>query len=172
MTCSPAPAPCFVFSKCHCLFYSRVPNIPACAEGRCLVPRDRPPKRVAPLSSHSGQSPAPSTVAPAGLLASSRSQSGFRRPAVTCAFPAAEEGRWEAASGVCATGTFTAECFPGGSMIRNPLANPGDARNTGSIPGWERFPGGGDGNPLQWPCLESSRARGAWWVKILGAAKS
>ena len=37
--------------------------------------------------------------------------------------------------------------FPDGSVIKNPLANAGD---TGSIPGSERSPGGGNGNPLQY----------------------
>ena len=38
--------------------------------------------------------------------------------------------------------------FPGGSVAKNPLANAGGA---GSIPGSERFPGEGNGNPLQYP---------------------
>ena len=38
--------------------------------------------------------------------------------------------------------------FPGGSVPKNP-ANSGDAGNAGSIPGWGRSPGGGNGNPLQ-----------------------
>ena len=42
-------------------------------------------------------------------------------------------------------------CFPGGSVVKNPPANRGDP---GSIPGCED-PGGGHGNPLQYPCLEN-----------------
>ena len=42
--------------------------------------------------------------------------------------------------------------FPGGSVVKNPPANAGD---TGSIPGWGRFPGGRNGNPLQYSCLEN-----------------
>ena len=42
--------------------------------------------------------------------------------------------------------------FPSGSAVKNPPANAGD---TGSIPGQERSPGGGDGNPLQYSCLEN-----------------
>ena len=34
-------------------------------------------------------------------------------------------------------------------MVKNPAANAGDMRDAGSVPGWGRFPGGGDGNPLQ-----------------------
>ena len=37
-------------------------------------------------------------------------------------------------------------------VVNNPSANAGDARNAGSIPGWGRSPGIGNGNPLQYPC--------------------
>ena len=40
--------------------------------------------------------------------------------------------------------------FPGGSVIKNLPANVGEARDVGSIPGLGRFPGGGQGNPLQY----------------------
>ena len=40
-------------------------------------------------------------------------------------------------------------------VLKNPLANAGDARDTGSIPGSGRSLGGGNGNPLQYPCLEN-----------------
>ena len=43
--------------------------------------------------------------------------------------------------------------FPGGSDSKEPTCNAGDL---GSIPGPERSPGGGNGNPLQYPCLEKS----------------
>ena len=49
---------------------------------------------------------------------------------------------------------------------KNPPANAGDARDTGSIPGSGRSPGEGDGNPLQDTCLENSMDRGAWWATI------
>ena len=39
--------------------------------------------------------------------------------------------------------------FPGGPVVKNPLANAREAKNTGSIPGWGRSPGEGNGNPLQ-----------------------
>ena len=48
--------------------------------------------------------------------------------------------------------------FPGGAEVKNPPANAGD---TGSIPGWGRFPGGRNGNPLQYFCLEKPMYRGA-----------
>ena len=56
-------------------------------------------------------------------------------------------------------------------MVKNPPANAGDLRDTGSIPGLGRFPGGGNGNPLQYSCLENPMGRGAWWATIHGIAK-
>ena len=46
--------------------------------------------------------------------------------------------------------------FPGGTGVRNPHASAGDTRDAGSIPGSERAPGVGIGNPLQYSCLENS----------------
>jgi len=57
-------------------------------------------------------------------------------------------------------------------MIKNPPANEGDIRDTGSIPGSERSPGGGPGNPLQYSCLESPMDRGAWRATVHGVAES
>ena len=45
-------------------------------------------------------------------------------------------------------------------------------REAGSIPGLGRSPGGGHGNPFQYPCLENSMDRGAWWVTVRRVAKS
>jgi len=45
--------------------------------------------------------------------------------------------------------------FPGSVVVRNPPANAGDSRDTVSIPGPGRSPGAGNGNPLQYSCLES-----------------
>ena len=42
----------------------------------------------------------------------------------------------------------------------------------GLIPGLGRFPGGGNGNTLQYSCLESSMDRGAWQVTVHGVTKS
>ena len=50
--------------------------------------------------------------------------------------------------------------FPGGSVVKNPPANAGDARDMGLITGSERSPGEGDGNPLQSSCLENPMAHG------------
>ena len=41
-------------------------------------------------------------------------------------------------------------------MLKNPYANAGDATDVGSIPGSGRFSGVGNGNPLQYSCLENS----------------
>ena len=54
-------------------------------------------------------------------------------------------------------------------MVKNSPANAGD---TGLIPGLGRFPGGGNGNPLQYSCLKNPMDRGASWAIVLGAAKS
>ena len=47
-------------------------------------------------------------------------------------------------------------------VVKNLLANTGDARDSGLIPRSGRFPGEGHGNPLQYSCLENPRDRGAW----------
>ena len=47
-----------------------------------------------------------------------------------------------------------------------------DVRDVGSIPGSERSPGGGHGNPLQYSCLESLMGRGAWWAIGHGVTKN
>ena len=57
-------------------------------------------------------------------------------------------------------------------IVKNPPANAGDVRDTGSIPGSGRFPVGGHGNPLQYSCLENPLDRGAWWATVHRVAKS
>ena len=51
------------------------------------------------------------------------------------------------------------------------LANGGDARDAGSIPGLGRSLGGGHGNPLQYSCLENPMDRGAWQATVQKAVK-
>ena len=46
------------------------------------------------------------------------------------------------------------------------------AGDPGLIPGLGRSPGEGNGNPLQYPCLENLMDTGAWWAAVLGVAKS
>ena len=57
-------------------------------------------------------------------------------------------------------------------MLKNLPANAGDTRDAGSIPGSGRFPGGGNGNPFQYSCLENPMDRGAWWATVHEVAKS
>ena len=57
-------------------------------------------------------------------------------------------------------------------MVKNLPANTGDARDTGSIPASGRSPGSGKGNPLQYSCLESPMARGAWQATVHGVTES
>ena len=53
--------------------------------------------------------------------------------------------------------------FPGGSDGKESACNVGDL---GSIPGLGRYPGEGNGNQLQYSCLENSKDRGAWWAVV------
>ena len=57
--------------------------------------------------------------------------------------------------------------FPGGSLVRNLPASAGAVRDLGLIPGSERSPGGGNGNLLQYSCLENPMDRGAWGEGVL-----
>ena len=50
--------------------------------------------------------------------------------------------------------------LPGGTVVKNPPANAGDARDKSSIPGSGRSPGEGNGNPLQYSCLGNPVDRG------------
>ena len=54
-------------------------------------------------------------------------------------------------------------------MVKNVPTNTGD---TGSIPGLERSPGEGHGNPLQYSCLKNPMGRGSWWAIVHGVANS
>ena len=56
-------------------------------------------------------------------------------------------------------------------VVRNLLANAGDLRAMVSVPVSGRFPRGGKGTPLQFPCLDNSVDRGAWWATVHGVAK-
>ena len=57
-------------------------------------------------------------------------------------------------------------------MVKNPPVNAGDTRDAGSIPGLQRSPGEGNGNPLQYSCLENSMDKGTWWAIVHGVTKS
>ena len=56
-------------------------------------------------------------------------------------------------------------------VVKNPLANAGDIRDMGSIPVSGISPGEGNGNPLQYTCLENPADRGAWWAIVHGGCK-
>ena len=51
-------------------------------------------------------------------------------------------------------------------VIKNPPANVGEIKDAGSISGLGRSPGGGNGNPLQYSCLENPMDRGTWWATV------
>ena len=57
-------------------------------------------------------------------------------------------------------------------MVKNLSPNAGDIRDRGSIPELGRSPGGGNGNPLQYSCLENPIYRGALWATVHRVAKS
>ena len=57
-------------------------------------------------------------------------------------------------------------------MVKNPPASAGDTGDAGLIPGLGRYPAGGNGNPVQYSCLENPMDRGAWWAIVHGVAKS
>ena len=57
-------------------------------------------------------------------------------------------------------------------MVKNLPARAGDARDPGPIPELVKCPGEGNGNPLQYCCLENSMDRRAWQATVHGVAKS
>ena len=59
--------------------------------------------------------------------------------------------------------------FSGSSAVKASACNAGDS---GSIPGLGRSPGEGNGNPLQYSCLENPMDGGAWWATVHQVAKS
>ena len=59
--------------------------------------------------------------------------------------------------------------FPSSSVAKKYACN---AEDLGSIPGSQRSPGEGNGNPLQYSCLENSMDRGTWRTTVFGVAKN
>ena len=57
-------------------------------------------------------------------------------------------------------------------VVKNPPANAGDIREVGLIPGSGRSPGGGNGTPLQYSCLENPMDRGDWRATVHSVTKS
>ena len=68
-------------------------------------------------------------------------------------------------------GIYHLRGFSDVTTVKNPPANAGDSRDTGSIPGLGRSSGVGNGNPLQYFCLANSVDRGVWWATIHGGPK-
>ena len=62
--------------------------------------------------------------------------------------------------------------FPGGSVIKNLPANAVDAREASAVPGLGTPPGGGNGNPLQYSCLEDSMGREPQRATVHGVTES
>ena len=62
--------------------------------------------------------------------------------------------------------------FPGGSVLKNPSTDAGDAEDMGSIPGSGISPAGGNRNPLQCSCLENPMDRGTWRAMVHRFTKS
>ena len=61
--------------------------------------------------------------------------------------------------------------FSDGTGVKNLPTDAGDARNTGSIPESGKFPGEGNGNPLQYSCLGNPMDRGTWQATVNGVAE-
>ena len=57
------------------------------------------------------------------------------------------------------------------NKVKNQPTNAGDARETDSTPGLGPSPGEGDGNTLQYSCLENPMGRGAWWASVHGVTE-
>ena len=58
------------------------------------------------------------------------------------------------------------------AMVKNLPANAGDAGNVGLISRLQSFPGGGNGNLLQYSCLENPMDREAWWAIVRGVTRN
>ena len=62
--------------------------------------------------------------------------------------------------------------IPGDSVVQSLPTNAGDTGDAGLVAGSGGAPGEGNGNPLQFSCLENSTERGDWWATVHGVAKS
>ena len=67
--------------------------------------------------------------------------------------------------------SFTFTMFLNGSVGKESAWEAGDTGDVGSVPGWERSPGEGNGNPLQGSCLENPIDRGTWRATVRGVTK-
>ena len=69
-------------------------------------------------------------------------------------------------------GQCSESAYPMALAVKNLPVNAGNIRDAGSIPGSGRSSGGGNGDLLQYSCLENHMDRGAWWVVVHGVTKS
>ena len=69
------------------------------------------------------------------------------------------------------SGVGTMKASLGGSAVKNLPTSVGDSGEVGSIPGWGRPPGGGNGNPLQDSCLKNPLDGEAWCATVHGAVR-
>ena len=76
---------------------------------------------------------------------------------------------WSALANVQSLVESSLTVISGGSKVKVSACNAGDL---GSIPGLGRYPGEGNGNPLQYSCLENPMGGGAWWATVHGVTKS
>ena len=82
----------------------------------------------------------------------------------SCLENSVDRGAWQATiHGVAESDTIEQLILPGDSVVKKPPAN---AEDTGSIPRLRRSPGEGNGNPIQYSCLENSMERGVWWATV------
>ena len=78
-------------------------------------------------------------------------------------------GSWRKQGNFRKTSTSASLGFPGGSEGKASACN---ARDLGSIPGLGRSPGEGNGNPLQYSCLENPCGQRSWWATVHRVSKS
>ena len=62
--------------------------------------------------------------------------------------------------------------FPSGSMVQESTCSVRDPGDVSMIPEWGTSPGGGNGNPLQYSCLESPMDRGTCWATVYSVTKN
>ena len=79
---------------------------------------------------------------------------------------------WSAILGHAFDWSYMADSFPGDTVVKNPPANAGDMRDVSSIPGLGRSAGEGNGNPLQYSCLENPMDRGTRKATVHGVTKN
>ena len=96
-----------------------------------------------------------------------RLQSAFSLPFVSCCSLLTSQFKFCFVSRSFLDQTSLDLGFPGASVVKNPPANAG---GTGDGPG--RSPGGGNGTPLQYSCLENPMDGGAWWATVHGVTES